>query len=311
MILTPGTDTICNEENVSILLTSQSTPTRTVRFRYTHIPVAGVTVIPGTGNDLPPNHVIDDQIINTTDSAQPVLFIVTPYTRNPGDDGEKCSGVSDTAIVWVEPTVRVVLTPPGDTICDGDYTNITLTSPSIPTREVRFKYTYIAPPGVTVNQGPDTTNLPPDFVIADQINNVTDNALEVWFIITPYTRKAHNDEEKCTGIADTAHIWVEPTARVIISPDADTLCNEQYASIQVTIPTVSTNGVRYRFDVDAPSGVYVDPVPNNDLVSGTSIIDSISNTTLNAQLVLFIITPYTWDNNGNEKCPGTADTTVI
>ena len=311
VILTPGTDTICNEENVSILLTSQSTPTRTVRFRYTHIPVAGVTVIPGTGNDLPPNHVIDDQIINTTDSAQPVLFIVTPYTRNPGDDGEKCSGVSDTAIVWVEPTVRVVLTPPGDTICDGDYTNITLTSPSIPTREVRFKYTYIAPPGVTVNPGPDTTNLPPDFVIADQIINVTDNALEVWFIITPYTRKAHNDEEKCTGIADTAHIWVEPTARVIITPDADTLCNEQYASIQVTIPTVSTNGVRYRFDVDAPSGVYVDPVPNNDLVSGTSIIDSISNTTLNAQQVLFIITPYTWDNNGNEKCPGTADTTVI
>ncbi|MCK5465110.1 MAG: SprB repeat-containing protein, partial [Bacteroidales bacterium] len=128
---------------------------------------------------------------------------------------------------------------------------------------------------------------------------------------TPYTRKAHNDDEKCTGIVDTARIWVEPTARVILTPDADTLCNEQFANIQVVIPTISTNGVRYKFRVETPQGVDVDPIPSDDLSSGVPIIGSISNTTLDAQQVLFIITPYTRDNNDNEKCPGKIDTAIV
>ncbi len=116
------------------------------------------------------------------------------------------------------------------------------------------------PLGVTVTPGP-VTDLPPDFTITDQITNTTDNALEVLFIVTPYTRKAHNDDEKCTGIDDTTHIWVEPTPRLIITPDVDTLCNEQFTNIQVTIPTTSTNGVRYKFTVEAPPGVDVAPIP--------------------------------------------------
>ena len=310
VILTPETDTICNEGTVSIRLTSPSTPTRTVRFRYTHEAPPGVTVTPGSGNDLSPNYTIVDQIVNTTNSAQEVWLIVTPYTRNAGDEGEKCAGLSDTAVIWVEPTTRVILTPISDTICDGDNVNIRLTSPSIPTREVRFRYSHEAPPGVTVIPGTGG-NLPPNHIITDQISNTTDNAQLVLFIVTPYTRKAQNDDEKCTGIADTANIWVEPTARVIITPNVDTLCNEQFANIQVSIPTISTNGVRYKFTVEAPPGVIVDPIPAYDLSSGTPIIDSISNTTLNAQQVLFIITPYTWDNNDIEKCPGKIDTATI
>ncbi len=131
------------------------------------------------------------------------------------------------------------------------------------------------------------------------------------FIVTPYTRKAHNNEVKCSGDVDTAYIRVEPTARLILTPEADTLCNEQFVNIQVTIPTGSTNGVRYKFTVEAPPGVDVDPIPAYDLNSGVPIIDSISNTTLDAQRVLIIITPYTRDNNDNEKCPGKIDTAVV
>ena len=60
------------------------------------------------------------------------------------------------------------------------------------------------------------------------------------------TRKAHNDDEKCTGDIDTAYIWVEPTARVVLTPEVDTLCNESFANILVSIPTVSTNDVKYK-----------------------------------------------------------------
>ena len=127
-------DTICNEDNVSIRITSPSTPTRTVRFRYTAEAPAGVTVTLGFRDNLPPNFIIDDQIVNTTNDAQRVLFIVTPYSRNAGDEIEKCPGESDTAIVWVEPTARVVMTPSNDTICDGDYTStVSYTHLTLPT----------------------------------------------------------------------------------------------------------------------------------------------------------------------------------
>ncbi|MFC2081479.1 T9SS type B sorting domain-containing protein, partial [Bacteroidota bacterium] len=106
-------------------------------------------------------------------------------------------------------------------------------------------------------------------------------------------------------------IWVEPTPRLIITPQVDTLCNDFSTNITVQIPTVSTNEVRYKFEIEKPEGVNVAPVPDYDQISGSVIIDSISNTTLSVQQVLFIITPYTWDANDNEKCPGTIDTAVI
>jgi gliding motility-associated-like protein len=110
---------------------------------------------------------------------------------------------------------------------------------------------------------------------------------------------------------DTVEVWVEPTPRVIITPEVDTLCNETYAAITVQIPTVSTNAVKFRFEVEEPEGVYVEPIPDYDLNSGSMIIDSISNTTLSVQKVLFIIYPYTWDANDIERCPGMVDTAVI
>ena len=83
---------------------------------------------------------ISNTITNTNDQAQLVRFIVTPYTRISGSELEKCTGINDTAYVWVEPTARISVTPKQDTICDGSQVNITLTSPSVPTRAVKFRY---------------------------------------------------------------------------------------------------------------------------------------------------------------------------
>ena len=77
-------------------------------------------------------------------------FIVTPYTRQAGSETEKCTGINDTAYVWVEPTARITVTPKQDTICNGAQVNITLTSPTVPTRAVKFRYVTEAPAGVTV-----------------------------------------------------------------------------------------------------------------------------------------------------------------
>ena len=109
-----------------------------------------MTVTPAGGSGLNNTDILTNTITNTNDQAQLVRFIVTPYTREAGSETEKCTGINDTAYVWVEPTARITVTPKQDTICNGSQVNITLTSPTVPTRAVKFRYVTEAPAGVTV-----------------------------------------------------------------------------------------------------------------------------------------------------------------
>ena len=205
--VTPRNDTICDGDQVSIVLSTKSVPTSYTRFRYDVKAPVGVTVTSGPQIGLPHGYVITDQIDNATDTAQEVWFIVTPYHKDGEDEMVRCPGVPDTAFVWVEPTARVTLTPKNDTVCDGDNVSITLTSPTVPTREVRFRYTHEAPPGVIVTPGADI-DLPLNYSITDLIVNNTDAAQLVQFIVMPYSRNSGDDLEKCTGISDTAFILI-------------------------------------------------------------------------------------------------------
>ena len=167
----------------------------------------------------------------------------------------------------------------------------------------------LAPAGVAVSSG-SQYDLAPGFVISDSIKNTNLTAELVRFVITPYTWD-NNGMEKCGGINDTAYIYVEPTAQVDLTPKQDTICNESRVSIGLTTPNTATNAVRFKYSVDAPAGVDVTSGSQYDLAPGFVITDSIKNNNQTAELVRFIITPYTWDNNGIEKCGGINDTAYV
>jgi hypothetical protein len=302
--VTPKYDTICDGDYTSIILSTKSVPTSNTRFRYDVEAPAGVTVTIGPQIGLPHGYEITDQIDNATDSAQEVRFIVTPYHKDGEDESVRCPGVPDTAYVWVEATALVTVSPKNDTVCDGDNVAILLTSPTVPTREVRFRYTHEAPPGVIVAPGIDQ-NLPPNYTITDQIFNNTDAAQLVQFIITPYTRYSGNDGEKCTGMSDTAFIWVEPTAKVTVTPKFDTICDGDNVSITLTSSSNPSREVRFRYMSEAPPGVTVIPGSDSNLPPNYEITDQIINTTNSAQEVRFIITPYNRNpEDDGEKCSG-------
>jgi len=122
--VSPAHDTICDGGMTFVTLSGPVVPADTLRFRYTVEIPPGITVISGTASNLLPGHVISDQIVNTTNTVQQVLFIVTPYLINP-DETENCAGTPDTAYVWVEPTVRVTITPICDTIVRGENVSCT------------------------------------------------------------------------------------------------------------------------------------------------------------------------------------------
>ena len=304
-------DTICDGSPVSITLTSPTVPTRTVKFRYVTEAPAGVTVTPATGTGLNNNDILTNTITNTNDQAQLVKFIVTPYTRQAGSENEKCTGINDTAYVWVEPTARIMVAPKVDTICDGAQVNITLTSPSVPTRAVKFRYVTEAPAGVTVTPATGT-GLNNNDILINTVTNTNDQAQLVKFIVTPYSRVAGSENEKCTGISDTAYVWVEPTARMSVTPKQDTICDGSPVSITLTSPSVPTRPVKFRYVTEAPAGVTVAPASGIGLNNNDILINTITNTNDQAQLVKFIITPYSRvAGSENEKCTGINDTAYV
>ncbi len=278
--VSPAHDTICDGDMTLIKLSGPAIPIDTLRFRYTVESPPGITITSGPQIGLPLGYEIADQIVNTTDAAQLVLFIITPYLINP-DESVNCAGTPDTAFVWVEPTTRVIITPINDTVSDGDNLSITLTSASIPTREVRLRYTTEVPSGVTVTPG-SGTNIPPNFTIIDQIENTTDAAKLVLFIVSPYSRNTGDDGERCTGVNDTAFIWVKPNPEYLtVTVDnviEDPCEGGNKGAIEITV----TGGTPpYTFNWDGPYGMQRFEEDIYNLPGGTwdlAIQDTLGNT---------------------------------
>ncbi|MCG8700367.1 MAG: SprB repeat-containing protein, partial [Bacteroidales bacterium] len=245
--LSPQIDTICDSANVNIQITSLSETSMDLRFKYKVKPVFPDSVIihysnPTLVDSMKVNDIISDEIDNVSTSAQLVYFIVTPYLKNGGIT-QYCIGAPDTTSVWVEPTPLMDAIPESDTICNDGFTNISLSSASTATRDIRFRYSTIIPTNVTVTSGA-TSNLTQGFVITDSIHNNTNDAQLVQFIITAYTREADSDNEKCAGLSDTVDVWVEPTPRLSVSVSDTIYCDSNTVNITVTDITGSTRGIK-------------------------------------------------------------------
>jgi gliding motility-associated-like protein len=311
--LVPQLDTICDSEITSIQITSPTDATHPVQFSYVIEPInSGAVnfVLNGANTGLSKNDIIADSLINKTDTAQLVRFIVSPYTVD-GFGVQRCSGEKDTALVWVEPTPKVVLVPQVDTICAGDAASIVITSLTGPTNPVQFSYVAEIENPTDVTVTPDSlTGLVKQDIIHPVITNDSDTKQMVRFIVTPYTVDNVNNQ-KCTGINDTAIVWVEPMAKVLVTPSNDTLCNDKRVSLALSSVSVPTRGVRFRYTVEA-SEVTVVLGDTTNLSSGFTIADSLHNNSNDAQLVKFIITPYTRESSSDiEKCMGINDTAFI
>ena len=303
-------DTICNGGTTDIPVTSDNTTTNGIRYTWTVTDNADVDGEESSiGNGQLIGTTITQTLTNNSDEAQKIIYNITPWTVDEHGNN-RCAGTDLILDIWVEPTARMSVDPKHDTICNGEEVQIDLHSPTVPTQPVRIRYTTEVPGGVNVTPE-NGTGLFAGSALSNTITNTTDNAQLVKFILTPYTVAAGTGAEKCAGIPDTAYIWVEPTAKITLIPLIDTLCSTEITDIQLNSITNPTLQVLFRYETIKPAGVAVTPGSGTSLVNGTRIYDEIVNTTDTAQLVLFVVTPYTQDNFGAEKCPGIPVTTSI
>jgi gliding motility-associated-like protein len=316
LTLIPMFDTLCSGDTTAIQIISPTWPFYPAEFEYFTVPEnpseVTVTNISPTAGLLNEAYIID-QLVNLSDTAQVVTYKVVPYTVDRL--GVKhCSGDTVYAEIIIEPLVRVSITPKFDTLCNDTRVYIDLNSVSQPSRPVRFRYTVDAPPAVTVIPGVNVNLSTTDF-ITDSLSNSSDTAQLVRFFITPYTRMAASDAERCSGVPDTAYIWLEPTAKVNFDHYLDTICNLlTFDSIFIQSVTQPTVDIRFNYEIipDNPaqvSFVYNQPITN--IYRNTRVSEVLENLSDTIQRVVVRISPYLIDGNDNTRCGGISDSVII
>ncbi|MBN2612775.1 MAG: gliding motility-associated C-terminal domain-containing protein, partial [Bacteroidales bacterium] len=310
---TPSFDTICNRERINISFTSPTVPTREIRFNYVAIPdhPDSLFVFEGySGSNLPVSSTINDSLINISNSFQRIIYVFTPVTLD-NNNSQKCPGVADTVIVWVEPSARIYATPAQDTICNYDFVNVQFTSPTVATIGVSFNILAIPDNPSSLSGYSNESVYTVDSVLSQQLINSSDTAQRIRYFITPFTLN-DKGEQRCPGIETIITVYVEPTAKVVVIPQEDTICNETATYIRLTTVTRPTNKIEFNVEVIPDNPVVVSGNFNEPRLLTTDVIDqTLTNSSDTAQRILYIITPWLVDVLNNQKCPGISDTAII
>jgi gliding motility-associated-like protein len=281
----PANTIQCDSTTTNILLQSPSTFTSgIITFKYTVTATGGVTGFTTPVSSKPNNFVIADKLINPTDAPQTVTYTIIPVSPTGCNDGP-----GKTVIVTVNPTPRIYPIPANTIQCDSTTTNIQLQSPSTFTSGlITFKYTASAT-GTVTGFDASEINLPDNFVIADNLINLTDIFQVVTYVVIPVSPTGCVD-----GPAKSITVTVNPTPKVVPVIAADRICFGGSVNITLTSPTVMTSGgIRFDYTVGVSSGSVIGNTnPGNDLSAGYHIIYSYQNNSDTIQSVYYSILPY-------------------
>ncbi len=291
---TPQQDTICNGATTHIVLSS--TELNTTYFIEILNPlnsIDGDTII--LDGDT-----IKDILTNPTLFADSVVYRIVPY----GPFSTQCEGTADTVVIWVEPTVQI--TAVNDTICNGDLTNIIVTSLYTTTNGIHYTWTATATDPEVSGFFDNATGQDIATNLQETLSNTGTDSAIVHYVITPWTLNASGNLA-CQGTPINIDIYVEPT--VVITASNDTLCNGADTDIQISSTSLdaTTNGIHYTWTAtatDTDISGYSDNAIGQDIT--INLQETLNNIGTDSAIVHYTITPRTLDASGKLACQGTS-----
>jgi gliding motility-associated-like protein len=306
IVITANNDTICNEGTTNISLNTSNTSTNGIVYTYTSMADNPADII-GNGSDASGIDIatpINETLNNLSPDSQRVVYTITPYTLDASGN-MTCMDTSINVDIWVEPTVTI--TAENDTICHATSTNINVLSSNTTTKGIHFTWTATADnPGAVNGYNNNSTGIDIANPITQTINNTSDTAQRIVYIITPHTLNTLGELE-CSGVNDTIDIWVEPAIQ--ITALSDTICNNTDANIKVNTSYGTTNGIHYTWTATPENPADISGTmdgPANGQYIELPIIQTLDNLSNDKQLVTYDITPHALDINGNLHCAGTS-----
>lgn len=237
---------ICSNGVTNIVLNSPTTPSSgSVSFNYTAVSSVGGLLsgfIPAASN-LPMGYTIADNLVNTSNSPATVTYKITPIA-NGAKNGTGCSGATVNVVVTVDPLPKLVASPAIQTICEGTASNISLTSPTVPSAgSVQFIVSSVTPTGGMTLTSPAVavTTYTSGQSIADVWSNPTTTQQTVTYVLQPVVSGGLG----CSGNSVTITLNVNPapvvTTSIInptISPAA--ICSTDLVNISLSADVSGT-----------------------------------------------------------------------
>jgi gliding motility-associated-like protein/uncharacterized repeat protein (TIGR01451 family) len=236
---------------------------------------------------------IDRDTFNCEDLGQNNVTLTV--TDVYGNSGACVSVVTVLYAVLPEP----VATPSEDIICNGDITDLALTS-NIPA--TTWTWTINAS-GVITGAKPDNTGTLS--VIRQTLTNNSPVAQNVVYTITPTVYG------RCELDPITAEVWVNPTPGIIVSPNNSIICMGASTDFTVLNPNSMVRG-DWMYDLTVTPDPGIGGYRGNEtFTEPTNFTETLTNSDRQIHKVVYTFTPRIRNENDGSYCTGPASTVTI
>ncbi|WP_277482276.1 PKD-like domain-containing protein [Catalinimonas alkaloidigena] len=247
---------ICTEEDAEISLSSNVVGTT---FEWTVSSDAGITgAAPGSGS------LIQQTLENTTSAPKAVTYTITPKFNG-------CEGASQDITITVNPKPDLQVTNSSPEICDGEQTNVSLSSlvsGTIISWTASYDATYVS--GVSDDSGTK---------IEQTLSNSSNVVQTVTYHIT-------TEANGCSGESQDIEIKVKPTPILTLNYAGTVICSKDKA--EVVFSSSVASGMTYSWTVDIS-----DPSKINGAFpgSGSGFSQTLTNSGTSPVDVTYKVTP--------------------
>jgi len=223
---------------------------------------ANNTLVSGESVALQSTGTISDILTNNSNSAQVVVYTVTPTATLGG-----CPGMSQTVNIVVDP-IPVMTSATSATICSGGTVNIPLTSSS--------SATYMWSAMNNINTSGESTNIQTSSTLMNTISNTSGVPQVVTYNVTPASGS-------CAGMTQTVSVTVNPEP-LMISPASTSLCSG--STLNMTL--VSNVNATFNWVATNNANVTGESLSTQ---SGATLNNTLTNLSGLVQNVVYTVTP--------------------
>ncbi len=294
--ITNMSTTICSSETFTTAPANGSNGIVPVNTTYTWTVVDNPNIT-GESNVTTSSTNISQTLVNTSHTAQTVVYTVIPTSGDAGN----CIGNSFTVSVVVspQPSITAAQTP---IVCSGTAFNIAPVNNTDGIVPSNTKYTWANP---TDNPVGSITGQSSQLVAANSVsqllNNITNTPATITYTITPIAGT-------CTGPNFTAVITVNPKPNITTPPV--TICSEDLFTVS---PINGSNGIvpnntTYTWPIPISNPVGAVTGGSTQTVAAANISQRLTNTTNAAATLTYSVTP---KSGAAGNCPGSPFNVVV
>ncbi|MCG8411609.1 MAG: gliding motility-associated C-terminal domain-containing protein, partial [Bacteroidales bacterium] len=275
-------DTIlCDSSDITFNITSLSGNIIGNKYYYLETTYTSGNILGVTSDGYYPIANFTDNLINTTNQVQFVIYRFSAKIKDPESGTPYCHNGSDTSItIYINPTPQFNVSITDTIVCDSSNIILSITDLLGTTNADKVYDLTTSQTGGIIGIEPNA-EFPISTNVTDQLINTTNQVQSVTYNFSYRLEDSRNGNPFCDhGIDTNITVYVNPSPLAIITITNDTICNDSYTEISLTSPTTLINGnVTFDYTSTTDIGLVGNSSGLSSLGNGYIISDSLHNST--------------------------------